>query len=134
LHALIPDLDQLQPGTHRTSKSPPFMELHLDVLGVEQVHGRRWRRIALAHNYTQNGDVMADPDMEIRVSLDPAWPAAEALTYQLDSLGVYQEVYPEPDRVAPRLKRELNAFLKTWLRTLKEQGHSLAPQPTGVAA
>jgi uncharacterized protein YqiB (DUF1249 family) len=74
-------------------------------------------RMALAHNFIQNGDVMADPDMEIMVY--PDRKMAEAMTYQLDSLGIYQEVYPEPGKVNPKLKKELNEFLSSWLSQLK---------------
>ena len=74
----------------------------------------------MAHNYIQNGNVMADPDMEIKIHKD--LEVAEALTYQQDSLGIYQEVYPEPGKVNTRLKEELNSFLRTWLRNLEQQG------------
>ena len=70
-------------------------------------------------------DLLADPDMEVRVSRDPAWPVAEALTYQLDALGVYTRVYPRPGMVDPRAKRELNQFLATWLTNLQRQGHRI---------
>ena len=49
----------------------------------------------------------------------------EALTFQQANPAVYQVVYPEPGKVVPRLHRELNAFLGTWLRNLKAQGHRL---------
>lgn len=74
-------------------------------------------RMALAHNFIQNGDVMADPDMEIMVY--PDRKMAEAMTYQLDSLGIYHEVYPEPGKVNLKLKKELNDFLSSWLSQLK---------------
>jgi len=77
--------------------------------------------IALAHYYKQNGDMMADPDMEIRIF--PELQMAEALTYQQDGLGLYQVVYPEPGKVYPRRKRDLNQFLNQWLRNAIDQGH-----------
>ncbi len=36
---------------------------------------------AMAHNFKQNGDIMADPDMQIRII--PEMHSIEALTYQL---------------------------------------------------
>jgi uncharacterized protein YqiB (DUF1249 family) len=51
----------------------------------------------------------------------------EALTFGQAIPPIYQRVYPEPGKVVPRLKRELNAFLGTWLRNLKAQGHQLIP-------
>lgn len=127
---LVPDLLTLRPGVARVSKSPPFMDLHLDVLQVESERGHRWLRFSLAHYQEQNGDLVADPDMEARISLDSSWPVAEALNYTQAGLGVYQEVYPSPGMVNPRVKRDLNAFLETWLRNARQQGHRLA----GVAS
>jgi len=46
----------------------------------------------------------------------------EALSYQLDSMGIYQEVYLEDGRFYPRLKAELNDFLNIWLKNLIDQG------------
>jgi len=82
--------------------------------------------IAIAHNYIQNGDVMADPDMEIRIYTEIKY--AEALTYQLDGLGIFQRVYPEPGKVYPKLKRELNKFLNQWLKNCIDQGHTFNKQ------
>lgn len=74
--------------------------------------------IALAHNGKQNGDVMADPDMEVRIY--PELKMAEALTFRNDYMGIYQEVYPEPGKYYPKLKKELNDFLNNWLKTMIE--------------
>jgi len=41
---------------------------------------------------------------------------------------IYQRVYPQPGKVVPRLKRDLNSFLTTWLRNLKQQGHRLVAE------
>jgi hypothetical protein len=43
----------------------------------------------MGHNYRQNGDLVPDPDMEIRILPEPGM--AEALSYQ-DSFG-YRRVY-----------------------------------------
>lgn len=81
--------------------------------------------IALAHNGKQNGDVMADPDMEVRVY--PDLKMAEALTFRNDYMGIYQEVYPEPGKYYPKLKKELNEFLNNWLKNMIDlQGYQLA--------
>lgn len=101
------------------SKSDGFMDLSLDVLYEEEPGVVR---IALAHYFEQNGDLCADPDMEIRFYKDRG--IAEALTFQMAMPPVYQEVYPEPGKVAPRLKKELNSFLNIWLKNCLNQGHS----------
>ena len=76
-----------------------MMDLNYDHLGCRKLDLGDYVSydIALAHNYIQNGDVMADPDMEIRIY--PEIKYAEALTYQLDGLGIFQRVYPEPGKV-----------------------------------
>ena len=56
-------------------------------------------------------------------STDPRHGRLEALTFQQAIPPVYQEVYPEPGRYYRKLKRDLNSFLTTWLRNLKDQGH-----------
>jgi len=126
LEELIPGLTELEPGDYRKSESGGFMDLHLDVLD----RTKKELRIALSHNYYQNGDTIADPDMEIRVYLIPDWKKAEALTFQ-DQWG-YRVVYPEENGqtlVNVRAKKELNAFLTQWLKNLKDQGHVLkAPE------
>lgn len=101
-------------------KSGGFMDLNLDMLFEED--GKY--TIAMAHNYTQNGDVMADPDMEIRII--PSMKMAEALSFRQDGgIPINQHVYEEVDgktMVYPRIKKELNTFLSGWLLNIKNQG------------
>ena len=105
-----------------------LMNLNYDRLGCRDENSNNCASydIAIAHNYIQNGDVMADPDMEIRIY--PEIKYAEALTYQLDGLGIFQRVYPEPGKVCPRIKRELNQFLNQWLKNCIDQGHTFNKQ------
>ncbi len=101
-------------------ESGAYMDLHIDFLCEKD--GKY--TISMAHNYIQNGDVMADPDMEI--SVIPEMKAAEALSYRLDGMGINQHVYQyDTDGnklVNRRLKGELNRFLNTWLGNIKQQG------------
>ena len=101
-----------------------FMDLNFDYLGIS--HEPHSYNIALAHNYIQNGDVMADPDMEIRIYTNARY--AEALSFQQDNVGLYQVVYPEPGKYYPKLKRELNTFLNQWLKNCIDQGHNFNKQ------
>jgi uncharacterized protein YqiB (DUF1249 family) len=97
-------------------KSDGLMDLNVDRLAPD--------RIALAHNGIQNGDVMSDPDVEVRIY--PDQKAAEALTFQNDYLGIYQQVYPEPGKFYPKLKKDLNVFLDDWLCNMIEAKYELA--------
>lgn len=98
--------------------SPGLMDLHVDhLLG---------NTISLAHNGKQNGDVMADPDVQIEIY--PENKSAEALTFQNDYLGIYQEVYPEPGKYRPLLKKELNDFLNEWLQNIIDAKYVLVEE------
>ncbi|MBW4660232.1 MAG: DUF1249 domain-containing protein [Drouetiella hepatica Uher 2000/2452] len=113
LQKVLGDLSQL-PDSMKL-EAPGFMDLSMNVLERESDH----IRIALSHYYSQNGDLVPDPDMEIRIF--PESEMAEAMTYQ-DSYS-YQEVYPTPQTVSPRLKVELNRFLNQWLTNIIDQKH-----------
>jgi len=115
---IINDKGELQFKDAISLESKPYMNLNLDDLGNKV--------IAMAHNFEQNGDIMADPDMQIRIV--PEIRMIEALTYQLDSMGIYQVVYPEPNKVNPRAKKELNAFLEKWLINLIAQKFKLVKE------
>lgn len=81
---------------------------------------------SISHYYVQNGDLMADPDMTVKVN--PEHKTVEALTYQQDAFGIYQEVYfiqSGKTYVRPKLRQELNAFLEHWLVNIKNQGYKL---------
>jgi hypothetical protein len=99
-------------------KSGSYMDLNLDYLTKTE----KGIVIAMAHNFIQNGDVMADPDMEIRII--PQMKMVEALSYRQDAVGINQQVYADETetRFYPRVKKELNSFLGTWLKNLIDQG------------
>lgn len=94
------------------SKSGGFMDLNYDRIARDV--------IALSHYYRdeRSGDMIADPDMAIRIIPDAKM--AEALTYQ-DSFG-FKVVYVG-DKVNAALKKDLNSFLAYWLLNAKKQGH-----------
>ena len=102
--------------SHIVLKSEGFMDLHFEKIGENTY--------SLAHYFEQNGDLVPDPDMEIR--LDPKNKTVEALTYQ--SQMTFSRVYPNPEKpflVNLRVRKELNDFLGFWLRNLIQQGFRL---------
>ena len=120
---IIPDLSGLHGGYYlRFEAGESFMPLSVDTLYRE---GTRLC-IALAHNFEQNGDLVPDPDMELRVDLEAE--TVEALTFQ--DRRVFQEVYPAPGQVCLGLKASLNAFLSTWLTNIGHQGFRLVGEKT----
>lgn len=95
---------------HKVLKSGGFMDLHIERLGKYHY--------SLTHYFEQNGDLVPDPDMEVRTY--PETRMAEALSYQ-DQFG-YRVVYPEEGKVNVAAKRDLNEFLDFWLSNLIRQG------------
>lgn len=91
-------------------KSAGFMDLVIEKIGDNT--------ISIAHYYEQNGDLVADPDITIKIY--PDQKQAEALTFQ--NWISYMQVYPEENKVNLKLKKDLNSFLNFWLRNLKNQG------------
>jgi len=133
LQALCPDLLNLQPGDYQKSHlGGCMMDLNLDVLRVETVEVAFGMKmplmkrvvVALSHYYQQNGDMIADPDMEIAIY--PATKMVEALTFQ--DWRSYSEVYPSPGKYHKHLLKDLNSFLRQWLSNCKEQRHNLTAQ------
>jgi uncharacterized protein YqiB (DUF1249 family) len=116
-------LGSLDEETVYRLQAPGFMDLVVEVLQRSPKKGTII--LSLCHYFEQNGDLCQDPDMELRVFLpeDDRPGTVEALTFQQAIPPVYQRVYPEPGKVNPRLKQQLNHFLGLWLRNLKQQGH-----------
>lgn len=111
-------------GIYIKLKADGFMDLHIDKLGG--------RRFSMAHNYIQNGDVMADPDMILEFSRrDDGKRFVEPLTYQQDCFGIFHEVYDLDEngqkiKVRIKLKKGLQSFLTTWLNNLINQEFKVA--------
>lgn len=76
--------------------------------------------IAIFHYYEQNGDAMADPDMEFAYDNDRK--TLQARTYQQDALQRYDEVYGN-DGYNEQLEEELNLFAHQWFQTIEQQGY-----------
>lgn len=116
LQRLLKDLS-VPPETMKL-KSDPYMDL-----SIETIHrGNGQYIIAMSHYYTQNGDLVPDPDMTVKII--PALGMVEALSYQ-DKFG-YRAVYPKPSLVDINAKKDLNNFLGTWLSNLLVQGFKAA--------
>jgi len=92
-------------------KADGFMDLNVDIL----YRKRDTTRIAVAHNYIQNGAVIPDPDMELLGDFKNQ--TVEAKTFQ--NIYAYSAVEDGNDA----LQDELNQFLWMWLNNLIEQGH-----------
>lgn len=113
----IIDIDELKNTGFLKLKSKGFMDLDFDYLYKDD-QGRHI--IAMSHYYKHpSGDMIADPDMELRIDEDMG--TIEALTYQ--DAQRYNETYSRDGKyVNSKVKKSLNSFLTTWLTNLKKQG------------
>ena len=76
-------------------------------------------RIAISAYYMQNGDMMADPDMEFVV--DKENRTLSARTYQNDGMGMYQSAEDEYGEIVnPAMVKDMNLFTETWLNQIDQ--------------
>ena len=90
--------------------TPNYMDLNIEIIGDD--------RLAMAHNYVLNGDVMADPDVEFTV--DKKNRMLYPQTYQQDSLQYFERVDGDSTRA-----RELNHFMHEWLTNVVDQKYKV---------
>lgn len=109
---------------YRRLKSEGYMDLSIDRLGRHDnvIH------LALAHNGKQNGDLMADPDMEVAF-IGTVKPRLRALHYQNDYIGVFSHTADLSHESCFGVEKQvyLDVFLAKWLKNLLEQGHVYVP-------
>jgi hypothetical protein len=112
-------------GGHKHFESSGYMDLVIENLGFTDADG--YPVYSITHYGEQNGDLMADPDMEI--AINHAEGRIIPRTYRNDYMGVYQEVFTTQNGrrlYHPGLLRELDSFLWMWLRNIKAQGFKAA--------
>jgi len=113
---IIPDIAIREEAGKSKLHSDALMDLNLDVLSRQN----HIVRIALSHYYKQNGDMIADPDMEIIINTKLM--TANAMTYQ-DSM-IFQSAEQEGG-INQKLVNSLNEFLNQWLQNCIDQGHKI---------
>ena len=64
---------------------------------------------------------MYDPEITYLIDTDAG--TMEALTYQQDNMGAYQNVYENPDAPNQVLRASLNSFTGSWFRNIRAQGY-----------
>jgi hypothetical protein len=112
---ILNEKGRMQPN-YMKFKSEGLMDLNVDKLSASI--------IALAHNGIQNGDVMADPDVEVRINDEKE--ECEALSFQNDYMGIYQQVYPDGGGCNTKLKKDLAIFVDDWLSNIIDSEYVLS--------
>lgn len=93
--------------------------VRFDMKGYQRlVIERHGELISVAHYFEQNGDLVADPDVELHY---PSW-VPTAIT---QAFFGYRSKFIERDGqtlVDTRFDREVSSFLRLWARNIKMQG------------
>lgn len=109
---------------YKQSVSEPYMNLSMDRLFTGDKAGSNKASIALAHNLIVNGDVCADPDMQMVIDFDAK--TVRAYTFEQWNPPMFTMFDPDDkSSLAVARIKGLNEFLNTWLKNLISQGHSL---------
>ena len=95
-----------------------FMPLTIEVIGND--------RIAISHFIEENGDLLADPDMEFEVSHETK--TLNARMYQQDTLRRFENVI-QNGMVNEELEDELNEFAEQWFTNIQRNRYKLVTEP-----
>ncbi len=112
----------MQRGPHFTLRleNPPFMPLTIEAWD-SPIPGEG-RRISVAHYFAEEGDLVPDPEVEIR---DDGWPIELSQRDYYTQVTVYQA--NDDLWFWPQAKREVLDFLNhTWAPNLRAQRFSAA--------
>jgi len=118
------DINLALPEAHFKAKSGGFMDLVVENIGPNQ--------ISVTHYYTQNGDMIQDPEVVFLVGCDGEWYAVEwttpAVMFAGHAMGGWKR-YIEIDAENGtwihgdlRGQRDLAVFANKWADNLKKQG------------
>ena len=111
---------------YRHFKAEGFMDLVVENLErVEWFLGDRMDVYSISHYGEQNGDLMADPDMEIGIISDGEKMRVIPLTFRNDYMGIYQQVFhntPDGWAYSRQLLIDLDTFLWEWFKNIEAQG------------
>ena len=110
----------IREGNHaRINNNPAYMPVIVEKVGHLPGYGEI---ISIAHYGQQNGDPMADPDMEFVIVGGDYYP----ISYRNDYLRQQQNVFqldPEgkPEKINKILQDHLTSFANHWLRNIENQ-------------
>jgi len=107
--------DDMEEGTSkRIDNSKSYMYLSVERL-TSNLH-------SMAHYFEQNGDLVADPDIEMLKTDDGRWyPVALQQSFGTYTRAIESYDAHGPTRAYPKRYSELRSFLSMWLKNIKDQ-------------
>lgn len=100
------------------SQKKGYMALNVDNLGKLTLDGEVHKLISMSHNRKQNGDLMADPDMQFAISQQGV---VIPITFQNDFTGSYDIAIIDGNQINERKAEKLAEFTNIWLNNLNAQ-------------
>lgn len=132
MNAIVQTLERLgvdiEPKEHKAYKfkSDGWMDLIIETWQIDGI-----THVVMAHYGQQNGDAMADPDIEFRlipgINMRTYKPELKVhpIHYQNDYVGIYQEATIfEGNKIliSKTLHKSINSFLVIWCKNIRAQG------------
>lgn len=97
----IATVDELKVGEYITVSVPDMLDLTIEKVGTDE--------LSVAHHYTQNGDLLSDPEIVFRID-ESNWVPIEFIQHpaivERDETGL-----------------SLSTFIESWNQTLHRQGY-----------
>lgn len=129
---IVPDLEQRivsDDEAYGKSKRTGFMDFNLELIHQDKTG----YYLAISHYYKENGDMIADPDMEILVNLKNKTVIPLSYQDRYKYRTTFDDIYHRKLINVKELKAQ-SSFLSFWLGNLKKQGHKIKwkdPDATG---
>ena len=105
---------------HVRLEAPGFMPLVIEAVGTGP---RGLPLVSVAHYYTQNGDLMRDPELTAEVGPGGSF---HPVSFTQDNVGAYHEAVSVDGAgrvvVRPQVLKDLASFARQWDRNLRAQG------------
>lgn len=125
---LAPDLEERLLESKRLKKNfaigksrkSGYMDFNIEMLDYDKDSFY----IAISHYFVQNGDLVSDPDMQLRIDVERHKVEALEFQNQMFYASVYDDLYKR-ELVNLKEKKSQNDFLTQWLKNLKSQGHEI---------
>jgi hypothetical protein len=119
LATILAAAERAEIGYLRIDENGPYMPLSAEVIA----NTTSGKLLAVSHTYTQNGDLMRDPEVVFLCGNDGSFYPVE---FRNDGIGTHNNAANWKDgkleSYRPRMQADITAFAAIFVRNLREQG------------
>jgi len=109
------NIKEIEGNFHLKLINEPYMRFTFESIGEDE----KYRFFAMAHYYEQNGDLVADPDIEFAVHKK----TGDLIPMGIMQMGMYKRYfYPDTMKINMAGSKSLMSFLNMWSGNLVSQG------------